>query len=79
MKEQANKVSSIEFRDYPYIYKCAVDIDRSTACDVPNPYSVPGCTCLPDKSPKLFHGKAQFKLSLERICAANAGDETADK
>lgn len=55
----------MEFRNTLYI-----NISQSTApwYDVPNPYSVPGCTCLPNESPKLFRGKVQFKLSLERIC-----------
>lgn len=41
--------------------------------DVPNPYSVPGCTCLTDKSSELFRDKAQSKLSLGRICATGDG------
>jgi len=34
---------------------------------VPNPYSVPGCTCLADESAKLFRGKAQSRFSLGTI------------
>jgi len=43
-----------------------------TAVRRPNPYSVPGCTCLADKS-ELFGGKAQSRLSLGTI---SDGDET---
>jgi len=52
----------------PSVQRCNVQ-STSTAppYDVPNPYSVPGCTCLADKSPELFRGKAQSTLSLGTI------------